>query len=394
MHLLTSAPTARMFRAVGGAGVVAPLVAVLTATSEIVSTYEFHLPKRNAGFYAMLLTSMLASDVRGVPARDARARALIDAGAMGPLVALVAKLHGAYGEYGGMLGGDLEKWLAAVLDALCRLFEHDEGRKRAAVDARAVAPFVAVLADHRLPGALRNDAALGLWGLASVASAEVAKCGAAEAAVELALGSPRFAVGTAVEAKYLAGAAWYAGRISVVNEDGTFAVAFADGDFQPDVRAANIRASGAAATRADCANLYGAVGLLMRLTEHPRAYRPRAERLARAFVATLRNRKIQGVMRTLATLGLTNMAKDARVGADVAKAIGRPRIKKTDSLVKTVQEISDKDNLGPDEAEPSGDESDAAEDEEDDDEDDEEGGGLSLAARMAGLEQLQRGYLI
>ena len=118
------------------------------------------------------------------------------------------------------------------------------------------------------------------------------------------------------------------------------------------------------------------------------------ERLARAFVATLRNRKIQGVMRTLATLGLTNMAKDARVGADVAKAIGRPRIKKTDSLVKTVQEISEKDNLGPDEAEPSGDESDAAEDEEDDDEDDEEGGGLSLAARMAGLEQLQRGYLI
>ena len=125
MHLLTSAPTARMFRAVGGAGVVAPLVAVLKATSEIVSAYEFHLPKRNAGFYAMLLTSMLASDVRGVPARDARARALIDAGAMGPLVALVAKLHGAYGEYGGMLGGDLEKWLAAVLDALCRLFEHD-----------------------------------------------------------------------------------------------------------------------------------------------------------------------------------------------------------------------------------------------------------------------------
>ena len=247
-----------------------------------------------------------------------------------------------------------------------------------------------MLADNRLAGTLRNDAALGLWGLASVASTEVAKCGGAEAAIELALGSPRIMAGTVVEAKYMAGAAWYPGKVQMVNADGTFVVAFDDGDFQHDVRAGNIRAAARAPSSADCVNLYGAVGLLMRLTEHPRAYRPRAERIALALVTTLRNRKIQGIMRTLATLGLTKMAQDARAAPDVAKAIGKPRIKKTESLVKAVQEISDKDNLGPDAVELSNDEENGDEDEEEEDDDDDEdnmsepgeGGGWSLAARM------------
>ena len=120
------------------------------------------------------------------------------------------------------------------------------------------------------------------------------------AAIELALGSPRIMAGTVVEAKYMAGAAWYPGKVQMVNADGTFVVAFDDGDFQHDVRAGNIRAAARAPSSADCVNLYGAVGLLMRLTEHPRAYRPRAERIALALVTTLRNRKIQGIMRTLA----------------------------------------------------------------------------------------------
>ena len=53
--------------------------------------------------------------------------------------------------------------------------------------------------------------------------------------------SARFEVGSKIEARYRGKKKWYAGSVSKVNDDGTFDVAYADGDVEQRVKAAFIR---------------------------------------------------------------------------------------------------------------------------------------------------------
>ena len=52
---------------------------------------------------------------------------------------------------------------------------------------------------------------------------------------------PRPRVGDRVEARFDGGALWYAGRIDAVNDDGTLAVRYDDGDYEADVAAVDVR---------------------------------------------------------------------------------------------------------------------------------------------------------